>query len=48
VHAVWAVPNVENFDRGPLKERLGALKQFDIVGTILTIFGTGIFTAGLT
>ncbi|KAI1481627.1 MFS general substrate transporter [Daldinia eschscholtzii] len=48
VHAVWAVPNVESFDRAPLKERLKALKQFDIVGTILTIFGTGLFTAGLT
>lgn len=48
LHAIWAVPDVENFDRAPLKERLKALKQFDIVGTILTIFGTGLFTAGLT
>jgi MFS family permease len=48
VFAFWAVPNVESFDRGPLKERLGALKQFDYVGTILTIFGTGMFTAALT
>ncbi|KAI1856221.1 hypothetical protein JX265_011733 [Neoarthrinium moseri] len=47
-HAVWAVPNVESFDRAPLRERLGALKKFDYVGTILTIFGTGMFTAGLT
>ncbi|KAI1342388.1 MFS general substrate transporter [Xylariaceae sp. FL0016] len=48
VFAFWAVPNVENFDRAPLRERLGALKQFDYFGTILTIFGTGMFTAGLT
>ncbi|KAI1470651.1 MFS general substrate transporter [Daldinia caldariorum] len=48
IHAFWAVPNVENFDRAPLKERLSVLKQFDIVGTILTISGTGLFTAGLT
>ncbi|KAH8681577.1 major facilitator superfamily domain-containing protein [Xylariales sp. PMI_506] len=48
LHAVWAVPNVESFDRGPWRERLGALKRFDYVGTILTIFGTGMFTAGLT
>ncbi|KAI1630970.1 major facilitator superfamily domain-containing protein, partial [Biscogniauxia mediterranea] len=48
VHAFWAVPDVENFDRAPLRERLAALKHFDYVGTILTIFGTGMFTAGLT
>ncbi|KAI1816503.1 MFS general substrate transporter [Poronia punctata] len=48
VLAFWAVPNVETFDRAPLRERLGALKQFDYVGTILTVLGTGMFTAGLT
>lgn len=48
VHALWAVPNVENFDRAPLKQRLSSLKHFDYVGTVLTIFGTGMFTAGLT
>ncbi|KAI4869554.1 MFS general substrate transporter [Hypoxylon rubiginosum] len=48
VHAVWAVPSVESFDRAPFKQRLGRLKEFDYVGTILTIFGTGMFTAGLT
>ncbi|KAI1179418.1 major facilitator superfamily domain-containing protein [Nemania sp. FL0916] len=48
VLAFWAVPNVETFERAPLRQRLGALKQFDYVGTILTIFGTGMFTAGLT
>jgi MFS family permease len=48
VHAYFVVPDVENFDRGPIRERLGLLKQFDYVGTILTIFGTGMFTAALT
>ncbi|KAI1763662.1 MFS general substrate transporter [Hypoxylon sp. FL1150] len=48
VHAIWAVPSVENFDRAPLRKRLGKLKEFDYVGTILTVFGTGMFTAGLT
>lgn len=49
VHSVWAVPSgVENFTDEPLRERLRALRQFDYVGTILTIFGTGMFTAGLT
>lgn len=48
VFAFWAVPNVETFERAPLMQRLGVLKQFDYVGTILTIFGTGLFTAGLT
>lgn len=48
-HAVWAVPNVENFaGRAPLRDRLRALRTFDYVGTVLTIFGTGMFTAGLT
>ncbi|GAW18897.1 hypothetical protein ANO14919_083800 [Xylariales sp. No.14919] len=48
VFAFWAVPNVETFERAPLWQRLGALKQFDYVGTVLTIFGTGMFAAGLT
>ncbi|KAI1755586.1 MFS general substrate transporter [Xylaria castorea] len=48
VFAFWAVPNVETFERAPLRQRLGALKQFDYLGTVLTIFGTGMFTAGLT
>ncbi|KAI3332128.1 MFS general substrate transporter [Xylariaceae sp. AK1471] len=48
VFAFWAVPNVEAFDRAPLRQRLGALRQFDYLGTVLTIFGTGLFTAGLT
>ncbi|KAI0106287.1 major facilitator superfamily domain-containing protein [Nemania sp. FL0031] len=48
VSAFWAVPNVETFERAPLRRRLGALRQFDYLGTVLTIFGTGMFTAGLT
>ncbi|KAI1113136.1 major facilitator superfamily domain-containing protein [Nemania sp. NC0429] len=48
VSAFWAVPNVETYERGPLRQRLSALRQFDYVGTILTVFGTGMFTAGLT
>ncbi|KAI1363029.1 major facilitator superfamily domain-containing protein [Xylaria arbuscula] len=48
VFAFWAVPNVETFERGPLRQRLGVLKQFDYVGTVLTILGTGMFSAGLT
>ncbi|KAI0971492.1 MFS general substrate transporter [Xylaria arbuscula] len=48
VFAFWAVPNVETFERAPLKQRLGALRHFDYVGTVLTILGTGMFAAGLT
>ncbi|KAI0525744.1 major facilitator superfamily domain-containing protein [Xylaria bambusicola] len=48
VFAFWAVPNVETFERAPLRQRLGMLRQFDYVGTILTILGTGMFSAGLT
>ncbi|KAK7754053.1 hypothetical protein SLS62_003899 [Diatrype stigma] len=32
----------------PFRERLGALRHFDYVGTVLTVFGTGMLTAGLT
>ncbi|KAI1185762.1 MFS general substrate transporter [Nemania serpens] len=48
VAAFWAVPNVETYERGPFRQRLSALRHFDYVGTILTVFGTGMFTAGLT
>ncbi|GAW25028.1 putative major facilitator superfamily protein [Rosellinia necatrix] len=48
VCAFWAVPNVETFERAPLRQRLGVLRQFDYLGTVLTIFGTGMFAAGLT
>ncbi|KAI0915027.1 MFS general substrate transporter [Ustulina deusta] len=48
IFAFWAVPNVETFERTPLRQRLGALRQFDYVGTVLTILGTGMFSAGLT
>lgn len=50
LHALWAIPNVEAFDRGvALKQRLSVFfKKFDTVGAILTLFGTGMFTAGIT
>ncbi|KUI68577.1 hypothetical protein VM1G_04181 [Cytospora mali] len=50
IHAFWAVPNVEAFDSSePLKQRLSIFfKRFDTVGAILTLFGTGMFTAGIT
>lgn len=47
--AIWAVPNVESFDaRSPLRERLKAMRNFDYVGTIMTVSGTGMLTAALT
>jgi MFS family permease len=47
--AFWFVPKVEAYTDQPLRQRLReAVKMFDIVGTILTIFGTGMFTAALT
>ncbi|KAL2274757.1 hypothetical protein FJTKL_02736 [Diaporthe vaccinii] len=49
VFAVWAVPDVESFDSSsPLTERLKAMKDFDYVGTIMTVSGTGMLTASLT
>ncbi|ROV94357.1 hypothetical protein VPNG_09387 [Cytospora leucostoma] len=50
LHALWAIPDVEAFDRGvALKQRLSVFfKRFDTVGAILTLFGTGMFTAGIT
>lgn len=49
VFAVWAVPDVENFAvSSPLAQRLKAMKHFDYVGTIMTVFGTGMLTASLT
>lgn len=49
VFAIWAVPNVESFvARSPLRERLKAMKNFDYVGTIMTVSGTGMLTAALT
>lgn len=50
LHALWAIPNVEAFEIGePLKKRLSTFfKRFDTVGAILTLFGTGMFTAGIT
>lgn len=47
--AIWAVPNVESFaTRDPLRERLKAMKNFDYVGTVMTVSGAGMLTAALT
>jgi MFS family permease len=49
IFGFWAIPKVEAFEPEPLRKRIkGSLAKFDIVGTILTVFGTGMFTAGLT
>lgn len=49
VFAVWAVPDVESFaGSSPLTGRLKAMKDFDYVGTIMTVSGTGMLTASLT
>ena len=50
VIAFYAVPHVEAFQhQEPLKVRLsGFFKRFDTVGAILTLFGTGLFTAAIT
>lgn len=48
VFGLWAIPNVENFEKAPLRQRMRSLKDFDYVGTILTVFGMGMFTASLT
>ncbi|KAJ4315221.1 hypothetical protein N0V84_008489 [Fusarium piperis] len=49
VASIWIVPSVEAFEPTPFKTRLRtALKQFDSVGTILTVTGIGMFTAALT
>ncbi|KAL7898740.1 MFS general substrate transporter [Trichoderma sp. SZMC 28014] len=47
--SIWVVPDIEAYEPGPFRQRLrGGLKQFDIVGTALTIIGVGLFTTGLT
>lgn len=47
--SIWVVPDIEAYEPGPFGQRLHAgLKQFDIVGTVLTIVGVGLFTTGLT
>jgi len=48
--AVWAVPDVETYEsQEPLRKRLGGfVRRFDSVGAILTLFGTGMFTAAIT
>jgi len=50
VLAWWTIPNVEAYPLSqPLKGRLSVfVKTFDWVGTVLTIFGTGLLTAGIT
>lgn len=50
LHALWAVPKVEAYEPGqPFKQRLSIfLNRFDWLGAGLTLFGTGMFTAGIT
>ncbi|KAK1752141.1 putative major facilitator superfamily protein [Echria macrotheca] len=50
VLAFWTIPRVEAYPVGqPLKTRLRLfVRTFDSVGTVLTIFGTGLLTAGIT
>ncbi|KAI8723496.1 MFS domain-containing protein [Fusarium sp. LHS14.1] len=50
VASIWIVPSVEAFEpTTPFKTRMRtALKQFDSVGTVLTVTGIGMFTAALT
>ncbi|KAK0629615.1 major facilitator superfamily domain-containing protein [Bombardia bombarda] len=50
VAAFWTIPKVEAYPPDqPFKERVKIfLKTFDSVGTVLTIFGTGLLTAAIT
>ncbi|KAK3374481.1 major facilitator superfamily-domain-containing protein [Lasiosphaeria ovina] len=50
VLAIWTIPRVEAFPpEQPFKDRLKIfIKTFDSVGTVLTVFGTGLLTAGIT
>lgn len=50
VLAFWTIPRVEAFPLDqPLRTRLKTfIKTFDSVGTVLTIFGTGLLTAAIT
>ncbi|KAI9171079.1 MFS-type transporter [Paramyrothecium foliicola] len=49
VACFWVVPSVEAFEPSPFLARAKtALKKFDSVGTVLTVFGVGMLTAGLT
>lgn len=50
LHALWAVPKVEAYEQGQsFKHRLSVfLNRFDWLGAGLTLFGTGMFTAGIT
>jgi MFS family permease len=45
----WVVPSVEAYEPAPFLVRSKeAIKKFDSVGTILTVLGVGMLTAGLT
>ncbi|KAK3687372.1 major facilitator superfamily-domain-containing protein [Podospora appendiculata] len=50
VLAFWTIPSVEAYQPGvKFKDRLKTfIKTFDFVGTILTVFGAGMLTAGIT
>ncbi|KAK3939888.1 major facilitator superfamily domain-containing protein [Diplogelasinospora grovesii] len=50
VLAIWTIPKVEAYPPGePFRKRLKTFaKTFDSVGTVLTIFGTGLLTAAIT
>ncbi|KAK4192417.1 major facilitator superfamily domain-containing protein [Podospora australis] len=50
VLTIWTIPKVEAYPLDqPFRERLKTfLKTFDSVGTVLTIFGVGVLTAGIT
>ncbi|KAK3996780.1 major facilitator superfamily-domain-containing protein [Cladorrhinum sp. PSN332] len=46
----WTVPKVETYPEGMRFKERGNIfaKKFDLVGTVLTVFGTGILSAGIT
>ncbi|PSS02279.1 major facilitator superfamily-domain-containing protein [Coniella lustricola] len=50
LHALWAVPKVEAYTPGqPLSKRLELfVRTFDWLGAVLTLFGTGMMSAGIT
>jgi MFS family permease len=49
VASFWVIPSVEAFEPEPFLARLKrALKTFDSFGTVLTVLGVGMLTAGLT
>ncbi|KAK3390280.1 major facilitator superfamily-domain-containing protein [Podospora didyma] len=50
VMAIWTIPKVEAYPpQQPFRDRLKTfVRTFDSVGTVLTIFGTGLLTASIT